>query len=146
MAITGHIALLGEFLAERMKLNTTARALGWSIHEAEAASLAEIGNTRTPLVAVLIHPQTLGMPWMHALDLARSVAPGVRVVICHGPEELDAQPDMTASGAFYTLLLPSDARELPFMFAQLDASLAASSIRRKVQDRPQVAARVARAA
>ncbi len=49
---------------------------------------------------------------------------------------------MTALGAFYTLLLPSDTRELPFMlFEQLHASLAASSTRMRVQDRSHVVTR-----
>ena len=138
MAITGHLALFGEILDECTKLNMAARGFGWSVRNAGESRVEPVDAT-TPLVAVLIHPQTLGMSWTDALELIRSVAPGIRVVICHGPEELDAQSEMTASGAFYTLLLPSDARELAFMFMRLDSSLAASSMQPKVQDRPRLA-------
>jgi DNA-binding NtrC family response regulator len=145
MTITGHVALFGEFSDERMKLNAAARGFGWSVRNA-GESRVEPVDAQTPLLAVLIRPESLGMPWTDALELIRSAAPGIPVVICHGSEELDAQTEMAASGAFYTLLLPADSRELPFMFSQLDASLAAAPKQTRAQEHPRLSAPAARAA
>jgi hypothetical protein len=146
MATTGYIALFGEFLNERLNLNAAARGMGWSTRQAGTVSRHHAVDVRTPLVAVLIDPKSLGMPWRDALDLIQTAAPGVRAVICHDVDELDSQPGMLDSGAFYTLLTPADPREVEFMFAKLDASLAASALPRTIGNRSHFAFQMAGAA
>ena len=120
---------------DRLNLNAAAREFGWSTRQVTAASKVESVGVRTRLIAALVQPASLGMPWSDALDLIRTAAPDIRVVICHGMDELDSQPAMTDSGAFYTLLMPADPRELQFMFARLENSVEASSMPTGRQDR-----------
>jgi hypothetical protein len=146
VATTGHIALFGEFLHGRLNLNAGAREFSWSTRHAKIVSNLKAVGTRTPLLAVLIHPRSLDMSWSDALNLTRAAVPEIRVVICHEMDELDSQPEMIASGAFYTLLMPADSRELRFLFSELGRSLMDSHALRKVQDGPCLGVLVAGAA
>jgi len=53
---------------------------------------------------------------------------------------------MITSGAFYTLLLPADPRELRFMLSELGAPMAALPNKKHAQVRPRLLAQVAGAA
>jgi len=112
MSKAGCVALLGDFSDERLPLSSIGREFSWS-----ASRVANIGELEalcrwTKVVAVLIHTRTLNMPWHLALSLARAVAPEARVVICHGAGEASQARQMTDEGAFHTLLLPLEMREV----------------------------------
>jgi len=141
MAKTGYVALCGEF-PNALDLNAAARKFGWSARHATGSAI----EAQTPLLAVLIHPKSLGMPWRKALELIQAAAPGVPTVICHELDELDSQREMITSGAFYTLLLPADPRELRFMLSELGAPLVALPNKQEARARRRFFAQVAGAA
>jgi len=141
MGKTGYVALYGEFL-NALDLNAAVREFGWSTRRVTGSAVKSL----TRLVAVLIHPKSLGMPWRKALELIQAIAPGVRTVICHDLDELDLQNEMITSGAFYTLLLPADPRELRFMLSELGAPMAALPNKKQAKVRPRLLAQVAGAA
>jgi hypothetical protein len=121
MGKTGYVALYGEFL-NALDLNAAVREFGWSTRRVTGSALKSL----TRLVAVLIHPKSLGMPWPKALKLIHY--------------------DLYTSGAFYTLLLPADPRELRFMLSELGAPMAAVPNKKQAQVRPRLLAQVAGAA
>ncbi len=57
------------------------------------------------------------MPWQDALKAVRAIAPGTRTVICHSAPEMHRRREMTEAGAYHTLLLPLDPREVRQSFS-----------------------------
>jgi DNA-binding NtrC family response regulator len=119
MVRRGCVALLGAFPNTRLGIHVAAAECRWSTRETgDLAGLARACRHAT-VVSVLIDPGALDLPWKQALKAVQAIAPGARSIICHGIDDLDSQAEMTAAGAFYTLLLPADIRELRHLFARL---------------------------
>jgi voltage-gated potassium channel Kch len=115
MAAGSGVALFGNFSKEQGALR------GISAHVCDAAQAADLATLFRDLrlLAVFIHAETAGAGWPHALDIVRAAAPGIPAVVCHGLDALDTQDEMTEAGAYYTLLLPADEREVRRLLDQL---------------------------
>lgn len=117
------IVLLGDFSAERGRLTPILRDCGCTTRH--AGSLAALPHLRHGNhLAALLHAGNFAVPWDQALAAISAAAPDVPAVVCHEIGHLDAQADMLKSGAFFTLLLPIDAREFRFLFAKLSEAAA----------------------
>jgi hypothetical protein len=115
MVTPSSVALVGDFSKERAGLDRIGPHPCAAVRPADLPKLSR--DLR--LLAVFIHAETAGTEWLKSLEMVRSAAPGVPAVICHGIEALDAQDDMTEAGAFYTLLLPVDEREVRTLLDRL---------------------------
>jgi DNA-binding NtrC family response regulator len=123
MAPASGIALLGDFSGERLDLRAVAADFGWAMHSVKGVSELRALAHRLRLDAVMIHAKTAGESWMDALALVRQIVPDAKLVLCHGIDELQAQPDMIMAGVFQALLLPLNESEvrraLGFVWAEL---------------------------
>jgi hypothetical protein len=106
------IALLGDFSNQTVALGLIGREFCWSVDAVSDLLGLEDLCRRNDVVAVLLNAPTLDVPWEDALKAVRAVAPEARTVICHSAPEMHRRREMTEAGAYHTLLLPLDSREV----------------------------------
>jgi hypothetical protein len=110
------VVLLGDLSSGpwllNSSLNSVIQAFGWSLeHASNFDDLRRIHRIR-PVVTVLFEPKALGMSWNQSLGLIRQAAPEALPMVCQRFSETAIWPDLAAAGAFHSLSLPLDAREL----------------------------------
>jgi hypothetical protein len=117
------MALWGDFSCERLAVSSIGDEFHWSV--CPVSSIGDLTRLSQDgaVVAVLVHPATLGLSWREALHYARTAAPQARVAICHGIETAEACSEMTEAGAFGTLLLPLVRIEVHHLLGFVWASL-----------------------
>jgi DNA-binding NtrC family response regulator len=106
------IALLGDFSEEPVTLGSIGSEFCWSVDAVSDLRGLEDLCRRNDVVAVLLNARTLGMSWEEALKAVQTAAPEARPVVCHSAPEMHRRRDMTDAGAYHTLLLPLDPREV----------------------------------
>jgi len=112
MAKTECIALWGDFSNQLATLDSLGSEFSWSVDAvADLRGLEDLCR-RNDVVAVLLNAPTLEVPWRDALKAVRAIAPEARTVICHSAPEMHHRREMTEAGAYHTLLLPLDTREV----------------------------------
>jgi hypothetical protein len=108
----GTVVLAGHVRSEAPSLDLLVAELGWSLQRADSLGcLAELNNTHN-LVSVLFIPKVLNLPWDRALRSVLDVAPGALPILCHGFAETIDWPQAAEAGAFHSLLVPFDLREV----------------------------------
>ena len=108
----GTVVLAGGLPVERLALDLLIADFGWSFEEADSLScLAEL-NSRRNVVAVLFSPRNLELPWDEALSGVLKAAPGAMPILCHGFADMIDWPQAAEAGAFHSLRLPFDLREV----------------------------------
>ena len=112
MAKTTSIALLGDFSKDPVALGPIGDEFRWSVDAVPDLRGLEDLCRRNDVVAVLLNAPTLDVPWEDALKAVRAVAPEARTVICTSAPEMHRRREMTEAGAYHTLLLPLDSREV----------------------------------
>src|SRR5271165_2971165 len=130
----GVVLIVGNLPVENLELGRFVAEFGWSLTEACSFSrVAELNATHN-LVAVLFGPRNLALPWEQALGAVLDAAPTALPILCHGFREAIDWPQAARAGAFHTLLLPFNVREvrqsLGFVF---DAKYRSALIRRRQQ-------------
>jgi hypothetical protein len=106
MTTSGCIALWGDFSGERLSVGLIGDEFNLPVRSVFGMGDLTRLSRETGVVAVLVHPATLGMSWREALRRVRRAAPQARVAICHGVDTAGAHSEMTDAGAFGTLFLP----------------------------------------
>jgi hypothetical protein len=85
---------------------------GWSLECVSSfENLRKLLRDRSA-VAVLFEPKALGISWEEALGLVLEIAPDALPMVCQRFSETVIWPDLAEAGAFHSLSLPIDAREL----------------------------------
>jgi hypothetical protein len=105
------VALLGDFSNEPA-LGPLGNEFCWSVDAVSDLRGLEDLCSRNDVIAVLLNAQTMDVSWEDALKAVRAIAPQARPVICHRAPEMHRRQEMTDAGAYHTLLLPLDTREV----------------------------------
>src|SRR5579862_9774780 len=108
----GTVVLAGSLPVGRVALGTLVSELGWSL--AEAGSLHDLRTLRFrhSVVAVLFNPASLGMSWNRGLWSVLNAAPDALPILCHTSGENVDWTSAAEAGAFHSLLLPLEEREV----------------------------------
>jgi len=109
MQNTGIVVLLGALPVNHSVLNHLAAEFGWTVQS--AAALAELSDDQN-LAVVLFSPRHMALPWEQALQAVLEAAPRALPILCHTFAETLDWPRAAHAGAFHSLLLPFDAREV----------------------------------
>lgn len=108
----GTVVLVGSLPVEHLALDFLVAEFGWSFKKADSLSrLAEL-NVDHNLVTVLFSPKNLALPWEQALRAILDAAPKALPIVCHGFAETIDWPQVADAGAFHSLRLPFDVREV----------------------------------
>lgn len=106
------VVLAGDFPVEHLALERLIGEFGWSFKEANSLrALAEL-NVRYNLVAVLFSPRNLDLRWDQALGSIINAAPRALPILCHRFGDAIDWPRVAEAGAFHSLLLPFNMREV----------------------------------
>ena len=105
----GTIVLLGALPVDHSVFNHVAAEFGWTVQS--AATLAELSALQN-LAVVLFSPRHMALPWEQALQSVLEAAPRALPILCHTFAETVDWPRAANAGAFHSLLLPFDAREV----------------------------------
>ncbi len=104
----GNVVLLGGFQTDRGQLDRLVSEFGWSLREVQ--TLDELGRANP--VAVLIHPAAFNLTWHRALETVLDAAPRTRPIVCQHFSELIDWTELADAGAFHSLRLPLDLKEV----------------------------------
>jgi hypothetical protein len=108
----GTVVLAGNARINHPALDLLVAEFGWSLKRTEnLGCLAELSATDS-LVAVLFSPKDLDLSWDQALRSILDAAPGALPILCHGFAETIDWPQAAEAGAFHSLLVPFDLREV----------------------------------
>jgi len=106
------IVLPGMARFDLQTLRPVAEEFGWdvkTVHDLNHA--AATANDRT--AALLFHCSAIGTStWLEAVRTAKANLPEMRLVVCHGFEELVDWPALCEAGAFHSLWLPLKENEV----------------------------------
>ena len=108
----GTVVLAGSLPVEHLALDLLVAEFGWSLREVDSVCHLAALNLEHNLVTVLFNPQNLALPSDEALRAILDAAPGALPILCHRfADEID-WPQVAQVGAFHSLLLPFNAREV----------------------------------
>jgi hypothetical protein len=106
------VVLAGRIPVEHLVIDALVAEFGWSLMEADSLNrLAEL-NERHSIVVVLFSPKSLELPWDRALHSTMIAAPRALPILCHGFAEPIDWPQVADAGAFHSLFLPFNSREV----------------------------------
>jgi DNA-binding response OmpR family regulator len=130
MTKTVTIALWGDFSNQPVALDTIGSEFSWSVDTvADLRGLEDLCR-RNNVIAVLLNARSIDVSWEEALKAVRAIAPLARPVICHSAPEMHHRREMTDAGAYHTLLLPLDLREVRQSFGFVSDAFRASATTR----------------
>jgi hypothetical protein len=109
---SGIVALFGDLPVERQALDLLVAEFGWSLKEVRTARDLAQANFDHNLITVLFDPQTLSLPWDGALRVIFEAAPRALPILCHRFAEAIDWPQAAGAGAFHSLHLPLNPREV----------------------------------
>ena len=105
------VILLGH-VSGRKSIERLLAEFGWALESATTmGGLTRIGS-RSDVVAVLIDPVAIELPWKRALAAVRREAPHALPVLCHPFSDPIEWTEASAEGAFHLLGLPLNLSEL----------------------------------
>jgi len=106
------VVLLGDLSSGSTLLNNVIHDFGWSYEQVSSfENLRKLHRDRS-VVAVLFEPNAMGIASNEALSRILEVAPDALPMVCQRFSETAVWPDLAEAGAFHSLSLPLDAREL----------------------------------
>lgn len=106
------VVLFGDLPVERRALDLLVAEFGWSLKEVRTVrDLAQVSLDHN-LVTVLFDPQHLSLPWDQALRVISEAAPRALPILCHRFAEAIDWPQVAEAGAFHSLQLPLNQREV----------------------------------
>lgn len=110
------VALLGDLSSGPPELssllNGVIRDFGWSFEQVSSLESLRKLHWDRRVVAVVFEPSALGFSWREALSKVLEVAPDALPMVCQRFSETAIWPELAEAGAFHSLSLPLDAREL----------------------------------
>jgi len=121
------VVILENLSVGNLPLEDLAEEFGWSLERAFSGDgLSRLAAERI-IPAVLFHPGGLRMSWQEALRLVREAAPVSHPILCHRFSEAIPWSELVQAGAFHSLRLPLDLREVRQSFGFVWAATSKSS-------------------
>src|SRR5271154_6112581 len=111
-SITKVVVLLGDLSSGTRLLSDVIQSFGWSLECVSSFEDLRRISRDLSVVAVLFEPKALGLSGDESLGLIRQAAPDALPMVCQRFSETAIWPDLAAAGAFHSLSLPLDAREV----------------------------------
>jgi hypothetical protein len=108
----GAVVFAGNLRVEPLALDGLVAEFGWSFKRADSLGCLVELNAAHDVVSVLFSPKDLNLPWDQALRSIRAAAPGALPILCHGFAETIDWPQVADAGAFHSLWLPFNLREV----------------------------------
>jgi len=108
----GTVVLLGSLSTEAPGLGMCVREFGWVLKNAESIGSLEHLAATGGVVAVLFEPRAFGASPVEAVQRVRKAAQGALPLVCHRFSEPVDWPELAEAGAFHSLPVPLDAREI----------------------------------
>jgi len=106
------VVIVGNLLVDCLRLAEIAREFGWALEKAtDLVHLKALSRDYDPVV-VLFDSTGLQEPWQRALQTILAAAPGALPIVCHRFSDTISWPDLVQAGAFHSLRLPLDPREV----------------------------------
>jgi len=106
------VVLLGDLSSAPSPLGDVIQSFGWALEQvSNFENLRKLHRDRS-VVAVLFEPNALGIAWKEALSRIIEAAPDSLPMVCQRFSETVAWPELAEAGAFHSLSLPLDVREL----------------------------------
>jgi hypothetical protein len=106
------VVLAGGLSVEHVALDSVVAEFGWSLKKACGFRALAALSAESNLVAVLFSPHQLSLPWEQALKEVLEAAPSALPILCHGFRDLIHWPQAARAGAFHSLLVPFNVREV----------------------------------
>jgi DNA-binding NtrC family response regulator len=121
------VVILENLSIGNLPLEALAAEFGWSLervfsHEALSRLAAE-----RIVPAVLFDPRSLRMAWHQAPAFVRQEAPNSHPILCYRFSELITWSELVNAGAFHSLRLPLDLREVRQSFGFVWAATSSAS-------------------
>jgi len=121
------VVILENLSIGSLPLEDLAGEFGWSLERVfSLEDLSKLAAQRT-VVAVLVDPSGLKMLWNQALRLVLEAAPGCHPIFCHRFSEAIPWSELVEVGAFHSLRLPLDLREVRQSFGFVWAATSRTS-------------------
>jgi hypothetical protein len=106
------VVILENLSIGSLPLEDLAGEFDWSLERVfSREGLSRLAAKRR-VAAVLFDPGGLKMPWNQALLLVREAAPESHPILCHRFSETIPWDEVVEAGAFHSLRLPLDLREV----------------------------------
>jgi DNA-binding NtrC family response regulator len=106
------IVVLGNITNGHAAMEPLLSEFNWSLENALTLDgLADICS-RQDVVAVLVDPAVVELPWKQAISAVQEAAPRALPILCHRFSEAIDWTEASAIGAFHLLGLPLDLGEL----------------------------------
>jgi hypothetical protein len=106
------VVILENLSIGSLPLEDLAGEFGWSLERVfSLGDLRRLAAQRA-VAAVLFDPNGLKMEWHEALRLVREAAPESYPIFCHRFSEAIPWSELVEAGAFHSLRLPLDLREV----------------------------------
>jgi hypothetical protein len=108
----GIVLLAGSLPVDHVAFDRLVAEFGWAFKEADGIhSLSELSVNHN-LAVVLFSPKHFALPWRQALRAVLDAAPLALPILCHTFAEPIDWPQAADAGAFHSLHLPFDVREV----------------------------------
>jgi len=105
------VVILGDLAGGHTALPVAAE-FGWALETVASLDGLSGVSSQADVVAVLVDPSVLNLPWEGAISAVQQVAPESLPILCHRFSTAIDWPSASAGGAFHVLGLPLSAGEL----------------------------------
>src|SRR5579863_5545927 len=108
----GTVVLVGNLPLETPALNRLVPEFGWSLDTAHDLDQLKKLVAVHRCVAILLDPNSLGLPCKMALDAVREIDSQALLIVCHRFSGDFNWPELANAGAFHALAVPFDLNEV----------------------------------
>ena len=106
------VVVFGNGIAEHPRLAPLIREFNWTPETLTSLDRFAKLNSRREVVAALVEPAAMDLPWKQAIAAVRKAAPFAFIILCHRFSYSIDWAEASAEGAFNLLNLPLDLDEL----------------------------------
>ena len=121
------VVILENLSTGSLPLEDLAGEFGWSLERVFSGDGLRRMAAGRNVVAVLFDPSSLKILWDQALRLVLEAAPGSHPILCHRFSEAIPWDEVVEAGAFHSLRLPLDLREVRQSFGFVWAATSRTS-------------------
>jgi hypothetical protein len=121
------VVILENLSIGSLPIEDLAGEFGWSLERAFSREGLRKLASELIVPVVLFDPNGLKMEWREALHLVREAAPGSYPIFCHRFSEAIPWFELVEAGAFHSLRLPLDLREVRQSFGFVWAATSGTS-------------------
>jgi DNA-binding NtrC family response regulator len=106
------VVIVGNLPVDCLQLAEMAREFGWTLEKAPDLVTFRAASMAYDPVVVLFDSTGLQEPCQRALKIILATAPGALPIVCQRFSDGLSWPDLAEAGAFHSLRLPFDPREV----------------------------------